>query len=1516
MEFEKKNEATALYPLTHPQNRIWYTENINPDKPLYNIGGPVRIKGNIELKFLEKAINTVISEHSAFQIRLIEQNGTIYQSFNMNNPGTLDYIDFSVSPKSEKLFFEWIDKNAKIPFQLLNSPLFYFALFKIGPNDMGYFVKLHHIISDGWSITILTNEISKNYLNLITENEKQPINTSVYQDFVELESVYLKSSRAIKDQKYWNDYLSDFPPELLTKRAAQTKGKRKSFIFNQLLSRKINHFAKQNSISINILFIYLTLLYSAKVQYHKDMIIGIPVLNRTSKEEKSIFGMFTSTMPFRYSLPDYNKSIDTLHALTKEFKKCLIHQKYPFDLMVKDLPFKDSEHNQLFDVCVNYYNTKLNMLFNGFPVENLEFYNGHQAYSLQIIIRQWSENGDLFLDFDYLSGKYTSLEIDQMFAAFTSLIHQVTDKPLKRNCDFHLIDEIEWQRKIVDFNQSQLETPLPETVISLFEQNVGRHPHKQAVSSGNISLTYQELDGKANAVCQQLLEKGIKPQSVIALITTLSIESVIAILGILKANCAYLPIDKETPVERLRFMLDDAEVEIILTNIDLNIKYNFSTQIINISEAAETQTAADFSPIPISPEHLAYVIYTSGSTGRPKGVQIEHKGLLNYIWWAKHQYVLTENEVFPLYSSLAFDLTVTSIFTPLISGGEIIAYPDDEDEYSLYRIINENKVTVIKLTPSHLSLLKNRDLSHSNINTLIVGGEDFKSHLAAEITEGFQDDIRIFNEYGPTETVVGCMTHQYNKQKDLDISVPIGVPAGNVQIYLLDRHLQPVPVHLSGELYISGDSMARGYLHNDSLTAAKFIDNPFIPGKKMYKSGDLAKHLPNGSILYLGRIDKQLKINGFRIETGEIEKYLLSLTLIKEVYVTAASNKTQNRILLAYIVTNETISDEKITANLGHYLPAYMIPRIFIRMDHLPLTVNGKIDETKLPLPQFDLKNTRENEKGSDNNTDNHLFTNSQKTLQRIIGTILNYDEISLADNFFHLGGDSIKAIQIASRLRGEGLTIKTGEILSHPVLAEMSQYLTEQSDEVISQTPCSGTIINTAVANWFFNQNFNNPNHYHQSVLLDLKIKINSSLLNKVMIDLIQHHDALRINVQERDGTLFYNQTYLEHQHKIEVYDLSSLTAEKQYEKITESGQKVKSEFNIHHSLLFKIILFELGTNGQKLLFICHHLVIDGVSWTILLDDISTLIRADFDKTEAKLTMKTHSFQEWSSSLRNNRELFLKEKSYWQTIIDFSCAHPVFPLENKMADVFTQNRKNENLYHKENLSTEITADLEKRCHKSYGTSNIDLITAALGQTCAILYGLKEAVILLEGHGRETITQDLDLSRTVGWFTSIFPVKLKDLQESTGTILKSTKEILKNIPMNGMGFGILKYCMDELHYPQSKKWVCLNYLGNFDTSFKSDLFSLNMNDSGGDRSVGNVSEMLLEINSYIYQNKLHFTLTSSDLTYSELTNFSSKYKETLTALINHCSTQAQIDYTPSDFETIDLSQDELDGLLL
>ncbi len=1490
-------------PLTHPQRRIWYNEKIYPHTSVHNVGGPVQIKGAIDLSLLEEAINYFIKSHEGVRIRLREVRGECFQYVEPYQYQYLKLIDFSGFDEPERAYEEWIRTKSGEPFTLLESALYEFVRFQLAEDDRGYLVRFHHIIADGWSINLLTDAIYSHYLRLKQGQAIVIEPAPSYVEYFSLEAGYLRSERFEKDRLFWKGKFTALPASFLIQDSGDTRGRRKTVQLDAGFSGKIKEFAASRKLSLNTFFIALMAVEWERFAQPEEIILGIPVLNRSGKKGKGIFGMFTSTMPFRIVLDERETVSDFLIRLHEELRQSYFHQKYPYDLLARELELKKRGYDSLFQICVNYYNTKLITDWDGFTVENTEFYNGNQVYAMQLVIKDWSDSNRLTLDIDYKTAVFSDERIERMIGRLLQLADQMVSFPERKLAEIELLEASETNRLLYGFNATQADYPREITIYQLFEEQVERTPERIAIRHEGRCLTYAELNIRANQWARALRCKGVGRGTAVALLATHSIETVIGILGVLKTGGYYLPIDINYPVDRIAYLLGDSNARLALTNLVPDPGLAAVVEWIDLAGSPPGETDPDaLNPEPLSgPEDLAYVIYTSGSTGKPKGVMITHRGLVNYIWWAQKVYLRGVEERFALYSSLAFDLTVTSIFTPLISGNQILVYQDDGSEFILYKIMRENLATVIKLTPSHLSLLKDLDNRGAAVETFIVGGEDLKASLAAEIQRSFDRQITIYNEYGPTETVVGCMLHRYDSRTDTNGSVPIGVPADNVQIYILDRNLRLVPEEASGEIYISGDGVAKGYWNRPELTAERFIANPFRPGGRMYKSGDLAKYRNDGKLIYLGRIDSQVKIRGHRIELGEIEQQLLTHPAIRDAVVIDIENERREKYLCAYATTQAGVGPGELRTHLSRNLPEIMIPKAFVFLPELPLTVNGKVNRTLLPEPVLQPEEV----------TFAAAETEPEEQLVRTAAAVLNLDRVSLNDNFYHLGGDSIKAIQIASRLNDCGFKLKVGDVLANPVFREMAACLEVIKLNVPTDLQLvEGVVEPTPIVSWFFSQQFAEPHHYNQSVLLRLEPDMERDSLRQALQELTRRHDALRLNYDSRIGRLFYNIRHWEEPFPVQWFDLSADAVERRHGKLQTLGQALKAGLDLESDRLFRAAGFDLGQDGMRLLLTAHHLVIDGVSWRILLEEFVAILRAITAGVTVAPAPKTTSLQEWAAAIGKYSQSpsIQDELRYWQRTLEGVSA---FPVEHRSGPEIHRFAAKTEVH----LDAAQTQELLTGANSAYHTEPWELIIAALSMAIKDHTGLDDLLLEVEGHGRSDLI-DRDLSKTTGWFTTLFPVRLMITDMDLSIHIRSIKEQLRKVPNQGFHYGILKYLTRSIT-GVIPKGVRFNYLGEFDNSFDNRLFTISsVEDTGAEIGAENEMTALIDINAMVIERQLRIGLAYNGNCFSAeyMDTFALQLANRLAEIIGHCLAKESSEFTPSDFGTLDLSQSELDAL--
>ncbi|MFB0846524.1 amino acid adenylation domain-containing protein [Paenibacillus oleatilyticus] len=1500
-----------LYPLTHPQRRILQMETMNSGTPVCNIGGPVRYKGPIKLDVLEQAIHMFITGNEAVRLQITECDGEFKQYVEAYHGDRLDMFDFSSKSHGREAWEQWVKNEARKPIALTDSNLFYFALFKLPGHEYGYLAKFHHIIADGWSMQLMTDEITSNYQELIGVKSSEHIRRfGSYLDYLEQEQVYRKSQRFEKNRQYWANKLHTLPvhvPVTLSDKVTnQTRAERLSYDLDVQLSLTLRQTADLHGCSLHTLFVTFFCILVYKSTGYSDIIISVPVANRSGINQKRTFGMFTSTMPLRVEIPVKASFISLLAQINEELRKAYYHQKYPYDLLVQDLFAQSHASSHLYELCINCYNTRLQTEMNGIPIYNYQFHNGHQTYSLQLIVRDWSHDGHLTLDFDYKTEEYTDERIRNLYEKLQIVMAQVLESPDILVEELSLFGTGEEEELIFQYNSTKTEYPQERAIHQLFEEQTIRTPFKIALTDRNRSMTYIELNEKANQLSAYLINRGAGPGSIIALYMDHSFLTVIGILAVLKAGATYLPLDVSDPLDRVRYMLQETNCMLLLTDRDAQMELLEFPQL-NLEDRSLYMGEKGNPTLRNGIEDVAYVIYTSGSTGEPKGTLIGHRSLVNYIWWARKMYVKDDSEVFALFTSLAFDLTVTSIFTPLISGGRIEIYPTKEGEQAIAQIVGRNQVTVLKLTPSHLSLIQKMRLSNTSIKRFIVGGEDLKSGLARDIQELFGPDIEILNEYGPTEATVGCMLGIYSYEDVQGDRVPIGYPADNVQIYLLDKYLRPVPKFEIGDIHISGEGLSKGYLKRPELNKEKFVANPFLPGQKMYRTGDRGRFLASGEMEYLGRDDELVKQNGYRIELSEIDNALLTCKGVARAVTLQLLNTSGHMYLCSFVVDLYSRTEKELKSELTATLPHYMIPTSIEFVENLPLNRNGKIDRQKLVSLKHDKDAVRVVEKIPPRNE-------KEAVLVQTISEILKVNGIGVTHSFYRLGGDSIGAIQIVSALQQKGYQIKVKDIMSHPVIEDMAGMLQSKITTGGNYTLGKGAVPITPIVSWFWGQGLKKPEHFNQNILLRIKEHVSDEMVVQAWRNIFWHHDSLRLCWDERAKQLRYTPVGEYSETIFENFDLSNIPTDQQEQEMNSVILHVNESFKLHTGPLAKACLVNHGNGVRYLLLTAHHLVMDGFSWRIILEDLQLALKQLEQGEIPKLPDKSHSYQQWAEMLPNYDGR--REAPYWQRMIREYSFSPFSEGSGYLPDIFTDTRVVE-------LEEQETAALLTSANEAYGTQARDLLLTALFLTIFRHWNIQQAIIELEGHGREELFKDIHLNRTVGWFTSLYPFGWALNGQDLSSQIKSMKEQIRQIPNNGAGYGILKYIKNEITHETAIP-IRFNYLGEFpDTDYRQHWsivgisgFSESSDALNGISSHNHLS-CHLELKCIVIHQKLKISASYNRalMRNDDLINFIHTFKNQIRHIVEYCCSRDEMEYTVSDFDAAHLTEEDLNTLL-
>lgn len=1016
------------YPLTHPQESIWNVEKFYKDTAFGNIAGPVIINKKVNLLVLEKAINIFVQQNDSVRLILCEDVDKPKQYIAEYRELKIDRFDFTYE-SGLKEFESWVDKQTKIPFKTTNSELFYFALINLNDNQGGFYINLHHLICDAWSMTLSVRQIVDNYWKLINNQLIDHTSKPSYIDFIMTEQDYKKTEKFLAHKGFWEKKFESVP-ELTTFKAKNNiftnRANRITFFLSTEMTNEINHFCSEYNISVYSLFFAVLAIYLYKVTSKQDLVIGTPVLNRTNYKQKNTVGMFISNIPVRTYVDHTLGFQDYLKVTSKEWKQVLRNQQYPYDLLLRAYRQKHKVNENLIDISISYQNARFN-------IENIDYkakwhFNGASTESLAIHISDREDEGRLSLDFDYLQDLFTENEIEQMKEHLLNLLKDAIQNPYKKLFDLQLLSTNERNQLLYDFNQTNKEYPRTKTIHQLFEEQVAKTPDYTAVVFSDQKLSYSELNEQSNRFARTLIRLGVKPDSVVAILLNRSIDMIVAMIAILKAGAAYLPVDPEYPSDRIQYIISDSGCDVLVTHSQYTKSVHVQGKILFIDTLCLDANDGTNIETQTSSSNLAYLIYTSGSTGNPKGVMIEHKSIVNTLFWRKTYYGFNPTDAVLQLPSYAFDSSVEDIFTPLISGAKLILVDQKNLLSTTYLggLIQAHGITNLLTVPSFLrQLLDGLANQLSKLRCITVAGEAVSEGLIRDFFKSI-NSVRLFNEYGPTENSVCTTVFEILPN---DRRVLIGHPINNNNCYIVDKHWNLLPIGFVGELCVSGVGLARGYFNKPELTDQKFIENPFEAGTRLYPTGDLAKWLPDGNIEFIGRIDDQVKLRGFRIELSEIETCISNFPGVKENTVIINSENNGRDKLVAYLVSDKSFSISHLKRYLSVKLPKHMIPSFFVSLDVLPLTPNGKINKKALPALEL-----------------NHIVADYEpphngieRSLVNLWKEVLEVSKISINDNFFELGGDSLAIVEMLTALFEHNWNLTAQDFYEYPTIKELA---------------------------------------------------------------------------------------------------------------------------------------------------------------------------------------------------------------------------------------------------------------------------------------------------------------------------------------------------------------------------------------------------------------------------------------------------------------------------------------------
>ena len=1064
---------TNTFPLSFAQQRLWFLDRLEPGSPLYNIPSVLRIKGRLNIEALEKSFNEIIKRHEVLRTVFGEEKGEAHQIILPELQLPLEHIDLTQIPEQdrEKEFLRLAVEESLKPFNLATGPLLRVTLLKLGAQEFGLFVTMHHIVSDNWSTGLFVHEIMRLYEAFVTgkAHNLPPLKVQ-YADFAVWQRKWLAGKTLEKQLDYWRKQLEGIPPLLelpldKPRPAYQTyNGDFKLFEIPAELSNRLRELSRQQDATLfqTLLAAFFVLLHRYSAQ--DDICVGSPIANRNRKETEALIGFFVNTLVLRANLSGNPAFTELLQQVKQTTLGAYQHQDLPFEMLVEALqPERDMSHSPLFQVMFVMNNAPVEKLqLPGVELSLVEIENKTTKFDLILNVTDGEEA--LKCKLEYNTDLFLPQTMDRFIGHYLTLLQEIVARPQAPVGSLNLLTGTERKRLLDEWSQPERRYDEKRSVIALFEEQVRRTPDGIALRVKERQLTYGELDAQANRLARYLLKQGLKKGDIVGVNADRSPEMIVAFLAVLKSGGIYLPLDPDYPIERLEYMLRDAKARFMLTKSSFAQQPRTAAQKIFLdAEWTVIEQQTETSPgIELFPQDSAYVIYTSGSTGQPKGVQVQHGPLANHCLDMCDHYQLSPDDNVLQFAALNFDASIEQILPPLISGATV-CMRDNEiwNSQQFAQKIQEYDLTVINPPTAYWSQLIRdwakhpEQLPENRLRLVIIGGDVFHPETVELWQKSPLKNVRLLNAYGPTETVITATT--FEVRPDFNAStVPIGRPRANREVYVLDAYGNPAPVGIPGELIIGGTALAKGYLYRPELSEERFVPNPLKekPGR-VYKTGDRVRFLADGNLEFLGRVDNQVKIRGFRIELGEIEHVMNGIEGIKHAVVKVFENDKRDKILVGYYQTEEgtELGTNDLRDRLRSQLPDYMIPSVFVALETMPIGPGGKINRHALPKPDLSKAHVSTEYVAP--------RTESEEKLAAIVREILNVERVGVFDNFFELGGHSMMATQVVSRIQEEfGVSLPLRTLFEFPTIdgiagkiaeLQLEEHLDEENDEELS---------------------------------------------------------------------------------------------------------------------------------------------------------------------------------------------------------------------------------------------------------------------------------------------------------------------------------------------------------------------------------------------------------------------------------------------------------------------------------
>ncbi len=1535
----------AIYPLSPVQQGMLFYSVAAPGTDVYLVQWSCTLPETLQVPCFERAWQRVVERHAVLRTAFLWQDldeplQVVGRQVKLQVQ-CLDWHELASQDVQARLD-EWLQADQSQGITLSAAPLMRLTLIWLPDRSYRFVWSYHHLLLDGWSWPLVLQEVFALYEAFVQGEENVLLpDVRPYKDYI----MWLQEQDLEEAEVFWRRTLQGFTTATSLGAGQVYRSKKEASSvdglwqagFSAAESQTIYTFARQQKITLNTLVQGTWALLLHQYSNSDDIVFGSVVSGRPFELDgvDTMVGVFINTLPVRVRISAHQSCLEWLQELQWQQ---LDARQYEYSPLAQVQKWSDVPPGQpLFDSLLVFENYPIDTLLRErgrtMAVSNVS-YSGRTNYPLTIGVETGHE---MVWRIVYDEQRFDAVTIQRMSAHFQHLLWEIVTAAEKRVADISAVGPQEQAFLLTTLNETQFSYS-HKAMHEFFEEQVERDPDAVAAVFMDEHVTYRALNRRANWFARHLQELGVAPEALVGLYVERSIDMLVGVLSILKAGGAYVPLDPTYPQERIAYILEDTATSVLLTQQALvGGLPEHNARIVYLDGNRGEITEPDNLELPITADHLAYIIYTSGSTGKPKGVMVPHGGVANIVHTQRQRIagLSAESRVLQ-FASLCFDASVWEMVMALATGGALFLGPRETMQGpELVQFLQQHGITHATLPPAVLAALS-AEHSLPALQTIVTGGEA----CPLDVVRRWGSEKALYDFYGPSEVTIASTGTLC--RADFEQAPPIGRPILNTQVYLLDEQLRPVPFGCIGEIYLGGVGVTRGYLNRPDLTAERFIPNPFVgtrftasagdvsptlasaqPGERIYRTGDLGRYLPDNQIEYLGRNDHQVKIRGYRIELGEIETALMQHPDVGDAVVLVREEEGVKR-LVAYLITQQTeLPALELRQFLAARLPAYMVPAAFVPLDSFPLTTNGKVDREALPAPDWD-------EHARAATVYLAPRTSNEELLVGVWSTVLGRGQIGVHDNFFELGGDSIISLQIVAEAAQVGLQLTPRLIFQYPTISDLAAAVERISEEQERQpeVEVKGEVPLTPIQRWFFEQRWENPHYFNQAQLWSVPADLHVAYLKEALQHLLSHHDALRMrftaeSLSSAPTLVEWHQENMglhERLFTLERHDLSELSPEERAKTLQREIANAHASLHLSEGPLLRAVLFHYGDHQPgRLLVVIHHLVVDMVSWRILLEDLEIAYAQLLRGEPVCLPAKTSSFKQWSEQLSRYAQLpaVRAELAYWRAIGEeeegqLPADHPEG--RNTVADTGTVEVA---------LEADETQLLLQQVPAIYHTQINDALLLALAQAMARWTNQRTVLVDLEGHGREDIGARLDVSRTVGWFTTIFPVRLTlPATGSIGVVLKQIKEQLRTIPSRGIGYGVLRYLDQEgrrglQSVPQAQ--ISFNYLGQFDakTNMHRGHFLAAPEFSGMPHSPLAPRPHLLDLAGYVKDGRLWLTWEYSQQIHERTTieRLAQSYLEALRALIAHCQRATESSYTPSDFPLAQLEQAQLDRIV-